>query len=220
MTVNAFVYVIESPSPSDLLDGRTEGRSLCEALQLSNIDHSYHIAADRSTFERALAERLITACQQRPTLRPILHLSMHGGQDGIQLTDLDILSWNDLGKLLEPLMQVMQGGLLVCMSTCYGGAGCRMAMFQGPNRPFWALVGNLAEADWSDAAVAYITFYHQFFKGKPVDECVRLMKAASGDDNFVSFYGDKVKADWESFMANRGGGLAALGMLTGTTSLR
>lgn len=71
-----------------------------------------------------------------------MHLSMHGSQDGVELTNGGFLSWHDLRGLLLSLNRAMQGGLLICMSTCFGSAGCRMAMYEDNEPTFWALVGN------------------------------------------------------------------------------
>lgn len=100
-----------------------------------------------------------------------------------------------------PLNNAMQGGLLICMSSCFGGAGCRMAVHEGTDQPFWALVGNTESASWHDAAVAYVTFYHLFFKGFSVVECVERMKSASNDSNFIVLSGHQVKANWVDYMA-------------------
>jgi hypothetical protein len=130
---------------------------------------------------------------------PILHFSMHGDTEGLQLTNGDLLSWADLRKTLDPITNAMNGGLLVCLSSCQGAAGCRMAMHHDSDKPFWQLVGNVQEVVWADAAVAYITFYHSFFKGVPFEECVARMRTASGDPNFISFAGSQVKADWAAY---------------------
>lgn len=194
-----FVYVIESPADTDLLDGRTEGKSLCEAFNLANIPHWYSLVTTPKTLEESLGTRLAEALS-RFEQPPILHLSMHGNDQGVALTNGEFLTWADLRKSLTPLTNAMEGGLLICMSSCFGGSGCRMAMHEDEDYPFWALVGNSQSALWSDAAVAYITFYHLFFKGIPVEECVERMRSASGDGNFMMFSGHSVKANWASFM--------------------
>ena len=51
-----------------------------------------------------------------------------------------------------------------------------------------------------DAAVAYIAFYHRFFKGTRLKRCVEAMKIASGDDNFSVYFGADTKAAWESYL--------------------
>lgn len=197
-----FVHVIESPSAQDLLDGRTEGRSLCEALSLANIPHCYNLATTLESFREALGARLTNACAQHEA-PPILHLSMHGNNEGVALTDGTFLTWNQLRLELAALKNAMAGGLLICMSSCFGGAGCRMAMHEDGDQPFWALVGNTREAMWADAAVAYIAFYHQFFKGKSVQECVDVMRIASGDPNFLYHSGHEVQASWRTYIAEQ-----------------
>ena len=200
--MDGFVYIIESPSSDDLLDGRTEGRSLSEALTLAGIQHWYSLATDEKTSIRALAERLIQAWQyhQRP---PILHFSMHGDQDGVELTSGKGLSWHDLRQLLVPLNRAMKGGLLISMSSCFGSSGCRMAMYADNEPPFWALVGNTGSPSWADAAVAYISFYHLFFKGYPLETCVETMKAASADHNFIAHSGHEMKQNWLLHLQNQ-----------------
>ncbi len=199
--MQGFVYVIESPADMDLLDGRSEGRSLCEALRLASIPHWYSLVTTPKTFEESLGSRLSEALS-RFNQPPILHLSMHGNDEGVALTNGEFLTWENLRRSLIPLTNAMDGGILICMSSCFGGAGCRMAMHEEKDYPFWALVGNSQSALWADAAVAYITFYHHFFKGIPVDQCVDRMRIASGDNNFMAFSGQSLKADWTSKMEN------------------
>ena len=43
--VRAFVYMIESPGPRDLFDGRTEGRVLREALRIADVRTEYRAGA-------------------------------------------------------------------------------------------------------------------------------------------------------------------------------
>jgi hypothetical protein len=197
--VKGFVYIIESPSAHDLLDGRTEGRTLGEALTLAAIPHWYSLAIDKATLTQALGPRLLEACRALGKL-PILHLSVHGNQNGVQLSSGEFISWHDLRNLLLPLNQAMQGGLLICMSSCFGASGCRMAMYSDSEPSFWALVGNTGNTPWADAAVGYVTFYHLFFKGTGVEQCVPAMRVAAGDPNFLLVSGPEAKANWLAFV--------------------
>ena len=192
-----FIYIIESPSDKDLLDGRTEGRTLCESLQLANICNWYSLVTSKKMFHMALTDRLDEAIEKFPNKVPILHLSMHGFKDGIELTNGDCISWEELRQSLAPLNSSMpEPGLMVCMSTCHGASGLRMAWVEDSIRPFWALVGNAKSPNWDDAAVAYVTFYHQLFKTEIVEAAVIAMNIASGDGNFLYFSGDKEKENW------------------------
>lgn len=199
--VNGFVHIIESPSSQDILDGRTEGRALCEALRLSGIQGCYSAAVSWDMFLEALYNRLSNAIGAFPGKQPILHISAHGNADGIGLTNGEYVGWNTLRSALAPLNNGMNGGLLICMSSCFGGSGCRMAMHEENEQPFWALVGHTSDANWADAAVGYTAFYHRFFKGAPLKDCVKAMQYASGDENFDYWNGHSVKARWAEQMS-------------------
>lgn len=194
--------MIESPSSLDLLDDRTEGRVLKETLKIAGIPYWYSLVSDRRMIQEALGNRLLEACRYHNKL-PILHLSMHGSEEGVTLTNDEFISWSDLREELLPLIRAMDGSLLVCMSSCFGTSGCRMAMYEDDEPHFWALVGNSESALWSDAAIAYASFYHLFFKGLKIEVCVESMKVASGDHNFMLFMGDKMKAYWETYVKER-----------------
>ena len=213
--INGFVFILESPSDEDLLEERMEGKALSTAFNLASIPHTYNLVATKKAFTTALSWRLHEAIKSHQKA-PILHISMHGNDDGVALTNGDFISWDDLRKELTPLLNNMGGGLLICMSSCYGTSGCRMAMHEDIVYPFWALIGNSKATMWADAAVAYITFYHQFFKGIQVEEAVTAMKVASGDSNFMIFSGDYVKKDWADFVKERK--LITLAGLLNTTS--
>jgi hypothetical protein len=196
----AFVHIIESPSADDLLNGRAEGRALNEILNLANIPHCYNLATTKQTFHTALETRLNEASNNFQVY-PILHLSMHGNEKGIGLTDNTFLPWTDLQGMLTPLNNHLKGKLLICISSCFGSYGCQMAMNGDRDEPFWALVGNNHSVSWEDAAVAYITFYHLLFKNTRVEESqikdyVEYMKLASKDNNFEVWWGHKMKTAW------------------------
>ena len=178
-----FVYIIESPSANDILEERTEGKALSEFLRLAQIPYHYNLVTNQETFYISLGKRLVNIWQHF-NIPPILHFSMHGSNEGVVLTDDTSISWVNLWTLLEPLNKLMEGGLLICMSSCFGSFGYQMAISENQEMPFWALVGNNYSVSWSDAAVAYFTFYHLFFKGISVEDCVMRMKIASDDNDF------------------------------------
>lgn len=200
--VHAFVNVIESPSSHDLLDGRTEGRMLIESLNLANIPNAYSLVTDLATLRESIDSRLRAAAQQHSKI-PIIHFSMHGNEDGVALTSSEFVSWSDLKHELLPVMRAVQGTLLICMSSCVGHAGVKMAMNSDDEPSFWALVGNIENTSWSDAAIAYSCFYHLFFKEVNIDVCVNSMKVASGNNNFVYHLGVQAKLNWLKYLQEK-----------------
>src|SRR5689334_6275927 len=102
MPVDGFVYVIESPSPEDLLDGRTEGNVLIDALRLAGIPYWYSLSVNKSMLLKALSDRLLEAWKFHNKI-PIIHLSMHGNTNGVELSSKEFLSWHELRQVLIPL---------------------------------------------------------------------------------------------------------------------
>jgi hypothetical protein len=190
-----FVHIVESPSALDLLDGRTEGRALSEALRLAGIAHCYSLASNGEMLIEALSNRLRLAIDTFKA-PPILHFSGHGNSTGIGLTSGEFLSWDDLDTLLRPIHKAFDGGLLICLSSCESSSGMQMAMMDGDERPFWALVSHMGKPTWADCAIGYIAFYHRFFKDHGIEASVEAMKAATGDDRFAAWSGEEIKTNW------------------------
>lgn len=200
MKLKGYVHIVESPSANDLLDGRTEGRLLSEALQLAGIPYQYNLATNSSTFERCFRERLLTGMQAHQS-HPMFHLSMHGNRDGVALTDKSFLDWAALRRIIAPVSNATTNGLLLCMSTCHGAEAKRIAVETVDEVKLWALVGPLAEASWSDSAIAYTAFYHRFFKGASIEDAVAAMRAAAGTETFTLIHGEHLRESWRSFAA-------------------
>jgi hypothetical protein len=189
----AFIHTIESPSSQDLLENRFEGTSLMAGFQLSNIAYSYNLVTDRKTFYNAFGYRLNNAYEEYYPKVPIFHLSMHGNESCIALTNGECITWNELYTILSPINQNMNGNLLLCMSSCSGIYSFNMNYSQNIDLPILAFVGSDISIPWSDAAIAYATFYHLLFKGTSLQQCVEAMRIASGNNNFHYILGKTAK---------------------------
>lgn len=132
---------------------------------------------------------------------PILHLSMHGDQNGIALTNSEYIEWSELAELIRPLAKILEGRLIISPSACYSVAGCRMAMTNSSDLPFGLLVGSLSQVAWADAAVAYVAFYHRLFKGASVHDAINAMKSASGESGFAVFDASAVRESWRKWVS-------------------
>ena len=178
------VYIIESPSGEDLYHQRSEAQRLQDGLDLIGIQSTSRAVDSRARLEAAIAE-----CTEHATRgwTPLaLHVSSHGGSPGIQLTDNNIVTWNEFRDLLAPLSKATNGDLLVCMSSCQGVHGVKMAMDFGP-LPFSVIVGPTEQLSYADTAIAFLAFYHLVAKGYPFDQAVSAMSLAAGQSfTFVS----------------------------------
>ena len=168
-------------------------------LDIALNPQTYSIATSSEIFDLCLTERLGEAVKKHDGL-PLLHLSLHGNTQGIQFTNDESLNWNQLRLKLLPLIRGMNGNLIICMSSCFGASGCRMAMHHDNEPTFSALIGNNTEMEVSDAALAYATFYSLLFKGKRIDDCVKAMCISAGNSNFDVLYGQQTKQDYIKFL--------------------
>ncbi len=199
-----FVYIVESPSAADLYHGRSEGSVVANALRLDSIPCITRTAINPEAFMAALRIGLPEAMKQFRGRYPILHLSAHGGSDGIQLSSGDIVTWQSLRELLVPINRSLQGVLLLCMSACEGYSACRMAMeIKDSPHPYFAMIGNSSRPTWSDTAVSYLAFYHLLSKGWAIPDAVNSMKAASGEENWIVQTADQIKKDYIEFLKSK-----------------
>jgi len=120
-----FIYIVESPSASDLYDGISEGGLVAQFIRLDSIQCVTRTAINSTAFVTALTIGLAEAMIRFPDRYPILHLSAHGGKEGIQLSSGEVLTWAKLKDLLIPINESFRGELLLCMSSCEGYSACR-----------------------------------------------------------------------------------------------
>lgn len=190
--VDFSVYIIESPSPKDLYNKKSESDILSNALQLSNIPSVSKLVVNMAAFNVVLTFGLSDYLKQFNPLPPVIHISAHGDRDGIQLTNGEVVSWELLRELTIPINKALNGLLLICLSSCEGWNACQMAMTE-KDIPFMAMVGNSSKPTWSDTAIGFSSFYHLLSQGFNVYECVEGMKYASGNNGFTVEHGDKMK---------------------------
>ena len=170
------IYIIESPSSKDVFDARSEGKLIQQALAIAEIQATLKVAVDRERFMDALLaceEQLIS---QRVQVL-VLHISAHGNEKGIQLTNKEFLAWADLEKRLGQLNEALHGQLILCMSSCEGARAWNMALNHSPGA-YSVLVGSEEKPTWSETAIGFAAFYHLLAVGKRVAGAVAGMNAA------------------------------------------
>lgn len=199
-----FVFIVESPSSVDLYHGRSEADLLGRAVGLNAIRCASRTAINLEAFVAAIRVGLHEEMTAKPGLIPILHISAHGFSDGIQLSSGEVLDWNALRQLLKPVNKALDGSLIVCMSTCEGYSGSRMAMvLDDPDHPFFAIVGNGGKPTWPETAVAFASFYHLVANGHYVSDAVKAMCVASGNSSFFLTTAEEAKQGYLEFVKNK-----------------
>lgn len=194
-----FVHIIESPSPEDLLDGQTEGVMLSAFLKLTGIPFLYNLVVDRERLLEALQNRITEGVEQFGA-KPLIHISAHGGEDGIQLTGQRearaCLPWSDLGRMLGPINRDFDG-VTLCLSCCGGAHAKQMAEMLSANRlPMAWVVGTTKKPHYDDAALAFAVFYYLFRRGRPMDQIIKAMNTVSKEGGFAVHDAKKVQKEY------------------------
>lgn len=181
-----FINIIESPSTADRESDRSEGKMLTAALDLAELPYLYSLVSNYQEFMTALGRWAVDEVARERV--PVMHLSMHGSPRGLMLTDGHFLPWADLNWKFRMINQKLNHILVVCLSSCHGLSGLQMLRedaYAGLKQPpFRLLVSNLKRVPWSDAAIAFATFYHLLERGKNPLEMVTAMRAASVNNGF------------------------------------
>ena len=118
---SAFVHVIESPTPFDLLNGRTDGQDVCEELDASGIEHTLHVAADKEMLEIVLRLRVATESKRRGWA-PAIVFTMYADDGGLRLTSGELVPWSELQRMLIAVRDAQPSGVLMSFLRGRGGS--------------------------------------------------------------------------------------------------
>lgn len=188
------IYIIESPSSTDILDNRKEGYALSEILKLADIQNQYYNVVDRKN----LFECLNRIHNDAKTINGglghvIMHISMHGNSDGLGLTNEEFISWKEFAVILSDfntkLGYIDFGNGFKCspiainMSSCKGFNAKAINEYSTESL-YSTLVGPIESVNWSDSLLAFATYYHNtIHKTNTIRVAVDVMNKSAGLKN-------------------------------------
>jgi hypothetical protein len=185
-----YVHIIESPSDDDLFYGRQEGRLLMEGLGLAGIPCRYRLAINENVFKRAFGELRELSNNRADNF--IIHISAHGNETGIVLSDGSPMIWDKLKGLLSPISSTSKRLPVICLSSCMGFSGISMVDMGGP-LPFSGLVGSHDQITYPDAAIGFIAFYNRLSKDGKIVAAIEAAQKATGNDKFFAMKAQDVR---------------------------
>lgn len=197
LIMQPFVFIIDSPSHSELYDGYGAGMALQDSLRALRIHCTYTLTTNSQNFQSSLINRLSASIQQIESSSnikavPFIHLCMPSNQSGIFLTDGSFLDWAELRNILQALNYKNSSKPYLCMSSVNGFNATNIA--SEFDSVFSALIGNNSIVNQSEVIAAYISFYYQlFYKQVNLYQAVQIMRYASGNENFYYALGEDVK---------------------------
>jgi hypothetical protein len=189
------VHIIESNKDSE---PEAEGKALAAVLTISDICAHEYVVRSRDQLRDTLLEisehkRCLHNHHRR--FLPFFHFAMHASPTGIYLCGEELVTWDDMLKLLSPLRQKLQGNLLICMSACHGFYGYKLAC-SFERFTYYFLVGTRESLKWQDTILAYHIFYHSlFFRHAKLHDAVKAMNinSLSRRYSFDYTYGSEVQ---------------------------
>jgi hypothetical protein len=169
------LFIIEAPSPMDLLQNRGETPALEKACAL--IGHEVASLTARSKIELEAHCRFISDIdvdqdrRRRKGVPLCIHIAAHGNKDGLGFGK-DLVEWDELFDALKPLcpMRNYDGDFILVISACEAAEQQLTSHFKkktgsGNVRPPAYIFTTADEAPtFSDALVSWVVFYHQLPK--------------------------------------------------------
>jgi hypothetical protein len=177
-----YIHIIESPGEADLKAGQCEGKVLSEMLRLIGIEFEYRMVRTMQDWENALTE--FTTQVKGKNRIPLLHISMHGNEDSLALTDGSKIRPDELGDQFRSVKTRLNGKLVTCLSACSGffpaAYACRGDV------PFGMLIAPWKKVGWAEAALWYCVFYYRLFHDLDPTTAGQAANAAIGNDELFS----------------------------------
>lgn len=145
------IFVAESLSPKDFYRRQWEGRVVEEIVRLLNGKTSYRIVMNESFLDKAIKYASNNEYN-------VFHLSCHGNEAGVKLSDETEICWKDLADRFQNTTKSPPTALV--LSSCAGGdRGIALAFKKCRQRP-QVIFGDEAEnITFHDACISWSILY-------------------------------------------------------------
>lgn len=124
---------------------------------------------------------------QYRSLSPILHLDLHGSEDGIEFSNGTRLGWTTFARKLRPINGNSRNNLMLVMATCKGYHLLKVqydAIFKPC--PYWGLIGAKGELKEWQIERGFLAFYQTLGKGDGRKAVEALNESSKGSFFFAS----------------------------------
>jgi len=93
---------------------------------------------------------------------PILHVEIHGNQNGLGFTNGSFLTWDELVTELRATNVALKNHLVITLAVCKGAYILRTIQPQEPS-PFFGIIGSFDEEDDIGLRAGFGAFYQSLF---------------------------------------------------------
>lgn len=169
------IYVIESLRPKDKKTGQFLFNDVIKRwLEQKGLNDNCEllIPTSKETFfdclEHIRKETIVKL------VNPVIHFELHGSEKGIQVSNDDIITWDEIQFRLTELNFITKCNLFITMATCYGGYIYSVIK---PNlrSPFWGFVGPFETVYGDEVLENYSAFYDEFIQTLNINNAVKAL---------------------------------------------
>jgi len=105
---------------------------------------------------------------------PIIHIEMHGGEDGIELSNGDIIEWRELALLLQKINIELKNKLVVIFAFCYGIHFLSVFYdFITSRTPFAGLITSADYVMAGEIRDGFLQFYRKIFETRNGNDALK-----------------------------------------------
>ncbi|MFH0895394.1 MAG: hypothetical protein V2A54_13240 [Bacteroidota bacterium] len=165
------IFIIESPNPNDLFEGRNEKSSLEHICRMYG-----HKTSSLTTYSKADLEKIVnylSIIKLEENEHLCIHFSSHGNNSGIQIGG-DFINWKEFTKILIPILTELSVGnqTIISISACHAKEQLITTIINEAVRkygssiapPIYFFVFNESRIKWNDALLCWSILYHQLGK--------------------------------------------------------
>lgn len=168
------VFIVESPNPLDLLEGRSERLSLEQVCKLVGHNPATFLVRDLAELKQTFGYISSIEVEQSDEAPLFIHISSHGNKKQLAFGP-DSVSWDELARIVQDMYAQLcfyRGPIIVILSAC--GANKQTMTAALAKRviaattsfvpPEYVFVSSQDVVKWSDAVVTWTIFYQQVKK--------------------------------------------------------
>jgi hypothetical protein len=180
------IWVIESLRPNDRKTGTILYEDVLLHQEQSNPDLSIELVAPATKDE--FLESLQKIEEQASLGQfPMVHLECHGCKEGLQMSNLELVSWKDLRDSLIRINIACRLNLVLVVGACNGIHLIKVST-KLDRAPFWAVIGPERKINEGEIERDFGAFYRKFFESLNGDAAMdALNSGVAGPDRTYHF---------------------------------
>ncbi|WPQ66098.1 hypothetical protein SIO70_14645 [Chitinophaga sancti] len=125
----------------------------------------------------------------RGMLIPILHFEMHSSEQGIQLTSMEVVTWEDLGLWCRELNVLIKNQLVISIATCMGVYFYKAIDILKP-APYWGYIGPKDKISGFYLLRDFTNFYDIFLESGNLEGSITSLNNESTRFEYLFMNGD------------------------------